>query len=154
MLFHRFGIYDVAYWDLGQARLISQIGNKVKPLWQPPSRTKRKGRLFGVGPSPCGSRARHSRKPSQNCCKAAQFIKAFGCFVWSAYGSITRWSNTQFANVNSRSLVLLFLMFFLHGWRRHVCRGCTGHLVLVKKELLARLQGPDTATWYVARAVM
>ena len=27
---------------------------------------------------------------------------------------------------------------FLHGWRRHVCRDCTGHLALVKKELLAR----------------
>ena len=22
---------------------------------------------------------------------------------------------------------------FLHGWRRHVCRGCTGHLMLVKR---------------------
>ena len=23
--------------------------------------------------------------------------------------------------------------FFWHGWRRHVCRGCTGHLMLVKR---------------------
>ena len=29
---------------------------------------------------------------------------------------------------------------FLHGWRRRVCRGCTGHLVLVKRELPARLR--------------
>ena len=82
MLFHRFGIYDVAYWDLGQARLISQIGNKVKPLWQTPSRTKRKGRLFGVGPSPCGSRAWRSRKPTPNggiasSCKSGASHKGF-----------------------------------------------------------------------------
>ena len=29
----------------------------------------------------------------------------------------------------------IFEVFFLHGWRRHVCRGCTGHLVLVNGEL-------------------
>ena len=57
------GIYDVAYLDSGQVRRVSQIRNKVKPLWQAPSRTKRKGRFLGIGPSPCSSFAWHSRKP-------------------------------------------------------------------------------------------
>ena len=29
--------------------------------------------------------------------------------------------------------------FFWHDSRRHVCRGCTGHLMLVKRELRSRL---------------
>ena len=35
-----------------------------------------------------------------------------------------------------------FGVSFLHGWRRHVRRGCTGHLMLVKRkrELRSRLQ--------------
>ena len=37
-----------------------------------------------------------------------------------------------------------FRQDFLHGWRRHVCRDCTGHLALVKRELRARLQKQRT----------
>ena len=37
------------------------------------------------------------------------------------------------------SSALPMKMVFLHGWRRHVCRDCTGHLALVERELLARL---------------
>ena len=33
------------------------------------------------------------------------------------------------------NFLTIFEVFFLHGWRRHVCRGCTGHLVLVNGEL-------------------
>ena len=31
---------------------------------------------------------------------------------------------------------------FLHGWRRHVCRECTGHLVLLEGESSARGRKP------------
>ena len=34
--------------------------------------------------------------------------------------------------------------FFLHGWRRHVCRNCTGHLVLQIRELPARYESNKT----------
>ena len=37
---------------------------------------------------------------------------------------------------------------FLHGWRRHVCRGCTGHLMLVKRVTIqvAVEEAPSTNT--------
>ena len=36
-------------------------------------------------------------------------------------------------------MLMSAFIFFLHEWRRCVCRSCTSHLSRVKKELLARL---------------
>ena len=55
--------------------------------------------------------------------------------------SVTGSSHSPWGRSSLRSLIDLRTLrtFFLHEWRRCVCRSCTSHLSRVKKELLDRL---------------
>ena len=65
--------------------------------------------------------------------------------MWELDCSFKLTKAIEFLEIDCAGMLALQVEF-LHKWRRHVCRDCTGHLALGRIELLARLREPRKET--------
>ena len=104
--------------------------------WPPPSRPLHPGPLLFLS---CCWTPQHTTQTKTMPCAAGLFstcllyLLCFYCRHFSGCRNCSQVVHRQLLSTQST-------IFFLHGWRRHVCRDCTGHLALAKRELRAKMR--------------